>query len=168
MDKLSYMSYPDMPAIARQYGLKFAPNRVDRAGSSAPLRGRELIDAIKAGKVLPVPALVRLHERCADLANGSSVPADVVILCTGYRPAIGYLDFPYEVDRDGWLKRISDNIEDSVTEVAHYPGLYQVGRYYRGLGPLHNIRAEAKDAALRIRARHMQALNTNAQPQPDS
>jgi hypothetical protein len=76
-----------------------------------------------------------------------------VILCTGYRPAIGYLEFPYEVDRDGWLKRISDNIEDSVTEAAGYPGLYQVGRYYRGLGPLHNIRAEAKDAAQRIAAR---------------
>lgn len=173
MDRLSYMGYPDMPEIARKYGLKFAPNRVDRAGSSAPLRGRELLDAIKAGKVLPVPTLVRLHERCADLADGSTVPADVVILCTGYRPAIGYLDFPYEVDRDGWLKRISDDIEDSVTEVAGYPGLYQVGRYYRGLGPLHNIRAEAKDAALRIqasriRARHMQALNADAQPEPES
>jgi hypothetical protein len=151
-----------MPDLASRYGLKFAPNRVDRVGSSAPLRGRELIDAIKAGNVLPVAGLARLHDRCADLVDGSTVPADAVILCTGYRPAISYLDFPYDVDRDGWLRRISDDIEDSVTEVADYPGLYQVGRYYRGLGPLHNIRAEAKDAALRINALRNHALRIHA------
>lgn len=162
MDKISYMRYPDMPDLASRYGLKFAPNRVDRVGSSAPLRGRELIDAIKAGNVLPVAGLARLHDRCADLVDGSTVPADAVILCTGYRPAISYLDFPYDVDRDGWLRRISDDIEDSVTEVADYPGLYQVGRYYRGLGPLHNIRAEAKDAALRINALRNHALRIHA------
>ncbi|MDZ4763261.1 MAG: NAD(P)/FAD-dependent oxidoreductase [Chloroflexota bacterium] len=151
-NRISYMGYPDQDDLAAQYGVKFAPNRVDRVGSSAPIRGRELIDAIRAGNVRPVAGLARLHERRAALLDGTSVEADAVILGTGYRPAIQYLDFPYTVDKDGWLKRTSDEITDSVTAVAGYAGLYLVGRYYRGLGPLHNIRAEAHDAVTRIAA----------------
>jgi hypothetical protein len=152
-DAISYMGYPGMAEFARVYGLKFAPNREDRIGNSAPIRGPELLRAVRAGKVAPVAGLARLHGRCAELMDETKREVDVVILCTGYRPAISYLDFPYQVDRDGWLMRTSANIEDSVTEVAGYAGLYQVGRYYRGLGPLHNIRAEAKDAVERIRVR---------------
>lgn len=153
MDRIAYMGFPQMRQIAARYGVVFAPNRVDRAGSSAPVRGRALVDAMMAGRVRPSAGLARLRGLCAELMDGTSVAADAVILCTGYRPAIGYLDFPYEVDRDGWLRRISDKIDDSVTEAAGFVGLYQVGRYYRGLGPLRNIRAEAKDAAERIAVR---------------
>jgi cation diffusion facilitator CzcD-associated flavoprotein CzcO len=151
-DRISYMPYPDQDFLAREFGVKFAPNRVNRVGSSAPIRGRELIDAARAGHVRPTAGLVRLDGRCAVLSDGTRIETDAVILCTGYRPALGYLDFPYETDRDGWLRRISDDITDNVTQVAGCAGLYVVGRYYRGLGPLHNIRAEARDAATRIAA----------------
>lgn len=55
-----------------------------------------------------------------------------------------YLDIACESDIDGWPRRISDDIEGGYTQVLGYPGLYLVGRYYRGLGPLYNIRKEAR------------------------
>lgn len=81
--------------------------------------------------------------------DGSRVEVDAVIMCTGYRPVLNYLDIEYETDKDGWPQR-SDPLG---TEIAGYKGLYLVGRYYRGLGPLHNIRNEARVAVDAIGAR---------------
>jgi len=51
------------------------------------------------------------------------------------------------------LIRESDDIEGGSTEVKGCPGLHLVGRFYRGLGPLHNIRSEAHIAVDLIRER---------------
>jgi putative flavoprotein involved in K+ transport len=134
-------------------GLPLAPNRTDRRGSSAPVRGRGLIDAIRAGKVKPVAGLARFDKQDVELMDSSRLQVDTVILATGYRPALEYLDISYETDVDGWPRRISDDIEGGFTEVLGYPGLYLVGRYYRGLGPLYNIRHEAQTAVGEIQAR---------------
>ncbi len=148
VNKIVYQSYPDAHAI----GLKLAPNRTDRQGSSTPVRGRALIDAVKAGKIQPVAGIAQLEEHEAVLVDGSCYAIDSLILSTGYRPAIGYLDIDYEVDIDGWPRRISDDIEGGQTQVLGYPGLYLVGRFYRGLGPLNNIRREAATAVREIQA----------------
>lgn len=142
LNKVLYQGYSD----AGDLGMTLAPNRTNRRGSSAPVRGRELIDAIRAGTIRPVAGVTRLHGRCVELMDGSQHEVDTLILSTGYRPAISYLDIAYEVDQDGWPKRISDDIEGGSTQVRNYPGLHLVGRFYRGLGPLRNIRVEAKTA----------------------
>ena len=70
-------------------------------------------------------------------------------MCTGYRPVLDYLDIDYETDSEGWPLRS----DPDGTEIAGYPGLYLVGRYYRGLGPLHNIRSEARTTVKAIAER---------------
>jgi putative flavoprotein involved in K+ transport len=149
LNKIVYQSYRDL----KQLGLPLAPNRTDRKGSSAPVRGRQVIDAIQAGKVKPVAGLARFEPKGVELMDGSHYEIDTVVLSTGYRPAVDYLDIEYEPDIDGWPRRTSDEIEDGSTEVLGYPGLYLVGRFYRGLGPLHNIRHEAQTAVEQIRER---------------
>lgn len=127
-------------------GLPLAPNREDRVGTSAPVRGRGLVDGIRAGRIRPVAGLARLTRDSAVLLDGTTHPVDAVIMCTGYRPAIDYLDFPFEVDKDGWMVRRSEDSQ----QAAGYPGLYVIGRFYRGLGPLYNMRQEAEVAIREI------------------
>ncbi len=149
---LSYQSYPNMA----QYGLKTGRNREDRLGTSAPVRGPELIDAIRAGKLKAVAGLERVDGPCAELADGSRHAVDLIVLATGYRPAVGYLDFPFDTDRDGWPVR------DQGQEVAGYPGLYIVGRFYQGRGPLYNIKEEAGIAVQQIQKRLASITATEA------
>ncbi len=143
LDFVSYRRYPNMA----QYGLKTGRNRDDRLGTSAPVRGPELINAIRAGKLKPVVGLERVDGRCALLADGSRHEVDLIVLATGYRPVIGYLDIPFETDKDGWPLR------DEGQQVAGYPGLYIVGRFYQGRGPLYNIKQEAGIAVKQIQKR---------------
>jgi cation diffusion facilitator CzcD-associated flavoprotein CzcO len=119
-------------------GIQSGRNRQERLGMSAPVTGRELYDALKSGKIQPVKALARLSGHCAETADGQKYAVDAVILATGYRPAIDYLDIEYEPDFEGWPAR------DAGQEVAGYPGLYIVGRFYQGLGPVNNMRDEAQ------------------------
>jgi putative flavoprotein involved in K+ transport len=136
MRRISYRRPRDFSDL----GITIAPNRTDRVGTSAPVPERELVDNIRSGKIKPVKGLARLEGRCAFLADGSEYEVDSVIMSTGYRPALDYLDMEYAQDVDGWPVRVDPNL----TEIAGYPGLYLVGRYYRGLGPLNNVREEAR------------------------
>lgn len=147
LNRIVYQGYPDTDGL----GMTLAPNRTDRRGSSAPIRGRGLIDAVRAGCIVPVAGIASFHPAPAEasggvveLMDGSRHTVDAAILSTGYRPAIDYLDFPYETDTDGWPVRVSRNVEGGSPAVAGYAGLYLVGRFYRGLGPLNNIRHEAR------------------------
>lgn len=159
-DRILYMGYRDVSGL----GLKFAPNREERQGTGAPVRGPELIAAIRSGGVKPVVGVRALHPSaqpgmgCVEMDDGTTHEVNAIIFGTGYRPTLSYLDIDYTPDRDGWPLREGDDgskafLEGRVTAVAGYPGLYLVGRFYRGLGPLHNIRAESADAVQRIAAR---------------
>lgn len=145
INRVNYQSYGDLSDL----GLPIAPNRDDRVGTSAPARGRELIDAIRGGQIQATAGLARLDGPCAVLLDGTSLAVDAVIMCTGYRPVLDYLDIQYETDKEGWPLRS----DPRGTEIAGYPGLYLVGRYYRGLGPLNNIRHEARVTVAAIAAR---------------
>ncbi len=149
LSKMLYHSYPD----SRAAEVEIAPNRTDRQGTSTPIRGRGLIDAVRAGSIKPVRGVVRFHEKTVELADGRELEIDSVILCTGYRPVLDYLDIDYETDSQGYPKRADDMDEGGTTEVLGWPGLVLVGRYYRGLGPLYNVRNEAKQAVEEIQAR---------------
>jgi cation diffusion facilitator CzcD-associated flavoprotein CzcO len=149
LDRMVYQPFPDAP----DSGLILARNRTDRRGTSTPVRGRALLDAIRDVTLKPVAGIARFHENSVELCDGSHVEADSVILSTGYRPVLGFLDIPYETDSQGYPVRADSLDEGGTTEVLGYPGLYLVGRFYRGLGPLNNVRNEAKNAVEEIRAR---------------
>lgn len=149
LNKIVYQGYADAPSI----GVALAPNRTDRRGTSAPVRGRDLIDAVQAGAIQPVAGIAAFGaDGCVHLLDGTAHAVDTAILSTGYRPAIDYLDFPYTTDADGWPVRVSTEVEGGLTAVAGVTGLYLVGRFYRGLGPLNNIRHEAASAVREIQA----------------
>ncbi|MBE2271286.1 MAG: NAD(P)/FAD-dependent oxidoreductase [Anaerolinea sp.] len=136
LDRIVYQGYRDADDI----GLKFAPNREDRRGTGAPVRGHELIDAIRAGKIKPVAGLAALDGDHAVMDDGQRLAVDTIIFGTGYRPVLDFLDFPYQLDSDGWHIRL----DPDTYQVSGQPGLFVVGWFYRGLGPMHNIRAEAR------------------------
>jgi cation diffusion facilitator CzcD-associated flavoprotein CzcO len=147
LNALVYRGYPGMHRLP----ITFAPNREDRIGTSAPIRGRELYDALKHGRVNGVKGVARFSERCVELTDGSQHEIDTAILSTGYRVALDYLDIPFEKDHDGFPVRALDPIYgDQGMQVAGYPGLFWVGRYYRGKGALRNFRYEARIAAAQI------------------
>lgn len=145
---LVYRGYPNMKSLP----IKFAPNRLQRIGSSAPIRGRELYEALKNGGVVGVAGLARIAGGCAELSDGTRHEVDVIIMSTGYNPAVQYLDITFARDPEGWMIRAVDPIFGAEgMQVDGYNGLYLVGRFYRGYGALHNFRHEARIAAQQIK-----------------
>ncbi len=142
-NRISYQTYPEL----RDYGVPLAPNRTDRKGTGAPYRGPELLDALKTGNLKIVPGVDHFDAGGVLLTDGNRYELDTVLVATGYRPVVSYLDLPFETDVDGWPVR------DEGQEVAGAPGLYIVGRFYQGLGPLWNMKVESKVAVKQIQAR---------------
>jgi cation diffusion facilitator CzcD-associated flavoprotein CzcO len=68
-----------------------------------PLIDVGTIAAIKRGQIAVKPAVSHLTETGAELADGSAVALDAVVLATGYRPALAELvDVPGALDADGY------------------------------------------------------------------
>jgi len=144
-DHINFQSYPNIESL----GLPLAPNRDDRIGTSVPVRGPEFVQAIRSATIKPVCGLAALQGRCAILDDGSTHEVDVVILATGYQPALNYLDIDFDTDNQGWPLRDTQQHEGS-TALLDHAGLFLVGRCYRGLGALYNIPQEARMAAQQI------------------
>jgi cation diffusion facilitator CzcD-associated flavoprotein CzcO len=111
-----------------------------------PLIGFNLVDAIAAGKVKARPALDRFTEHGVRFADGSVENFDVVILATGFRPALQAFAVPPRVDRKGFAIR-SDRVRS-----ADFPDLFFVGHNYDATGGLRNIAQDAPLAAEAIAA----------------
>jgi dimethylaniline monooxygenase (N-oxide forming) len=69
------------------YGL---PEPDHRFGQAHPTVSGRILDRIGHGTIAPKPNISRLSEGSVEFADGSSVPADVVIYCTGYK-----ITFPF-------------------------------------------------------------------------
>jgi hypothetical protein len=107
-----------------------------------PLIGFNLVDAIRDGLVEVRGGVERLTARGASFVDGKSPteePFDVVILATGFAPALAPLGQLIRVDAKGFALR-----HDRVTGADH-DGLYFVGHNYDATGGLFNI---ARDAPL--------------------
>jgi putative flavoprotein involved in K+ transport len=143
-DHIIFMGFPDI----EQY-VRVAPNRDERQGSSVPVRGPELPRAFRSGTIKPVVGLKALHGDCVELDDGSQYEVDTVIMATGYRPVLNYLDLAFSTDAQGWPLRE----DEESTQLRGYPGLYLVGRYYRGFGAFYNMKVEAPIAVRLIQAR---------------
>ncbi|MGQ9888636.1 MAG: hypothetical protein ACUVSX_09120, partial [Aggregatilineales bacterium] len=132
----------------------------DSASGAAGTRGPELIHAVRRGAVRPVDAPLRFEGRAAIMPDGSRLEVDAVLLATGYRPALAYLDIVYATDEAGLpLRQRVDYpvyrgyLPHTGYEARGYPGLYIAGVFYQGRGALHNFNVEGAIIADQIARR---------------
>ncbi|NLX10954.1 MAG: NAD(P)/FAD-dependent oxidoreductase [Chloroflexi bacterium] len=150
--KIADLKFEDLDAL----GIKTPQNETDSTAAGGT-RGRELIEAVRAGRVRSVECPVRFHEDCVELADGSCAVVDAVIVATGYRPALfRYLDLgPVETNKDGWPLRVDEppgDVSAGRRQVKGFPGLYLVGVFYQGKGAMYNFNTEAAAAVEEIQA----------------
>jgi lysine/ornithine N-monooxygenase len=100
---------------------------------------------------------------------------DAVILATGYRPALAYLDIVYQTDEIGLpLRQPMDYpvyrgyLPHTGYEAQGYLGLYIAGVFYQGRGAMHNFNVEgaiiADQIAQRLAQRVAPAAHMSAAP----
>lgn len=141
-------------------GIRVPTNEAESSAAGGT-RGKELINAVKAGKVQCVAGPACFMPDYIELADGVMVGADVVIMATGYRPVLyDYLDISCDADDQGWPCRLDDLDEGGKRQVAGYPGLYLVGVFYKGKGAMYNFNTEAEQAVCEIQA-HLETLQEN-------
>jgi cation diffusion facilitator CzcD-associated flavoprotein CzcO len=141
---------PPRLADALMRRLRPAPRRAGIAWPAGPLTeaypvvGLELLDAVDAGSVTVRPEAVGLTPRGARFADGSEDAFDVIVLATGYRPALGPVAHHLRLDAAGRPR--SDGFA-----AAGAPHLYLVGYRYPTLETwLQRLRREAPAAARAI------------------
>jgi len=163
----------DYPA-AWLRGIK-APS-AGQLGTAIVMRGPELVHAVQKGQVICVDAPAQIHAHSVTLTDGSTHEIDALVIATGYRPALGFLqDIHITPDDQGWPKRfnsrpyaidytkltyhggydvggaIDEHFAPTLREIAGYAGLFQVGLYYKGKGAMYNFNVEAEIAAVQIK-----------------
>ena len=112
-----------------------------------PLIGFHLVDAIRNGHVQVRGAIARLTSAGVLFADGKTPeeqPFDVVILATGFSPALSLLGQSIRVDDKCFALR-SDRVAS-----ADHDGLYFVGHNYDATGGLFNIARDSRLVAKRI------------------
>lgn len=167
--RMETMGYPE----ARLRGIK-SPIAGQASGAAAT-RGPELIYAVRRGEVICVDGPRHVNTHSVTLNDGTTHDIDALVIATGYRPALNFLDRVTIVpDDQGWPKRynsqpysidyakltyrgtydsgddIDAEFEPTLREVKGYPGLFQAGLYYKGKGAMYNFNVEAEIAAGQI------------------
>ena len=109
-----------------------------------PVIGFHLVDAIREGTVRLRGGIASVSEMSVRFADGSEEPFDVILLATGFRPALELFRDPIAVDERGFTKRL-----DRVTSATE-PDLFFVGHNYDANGGLLNIRIDSQLVAQRV------------------
>jgi len=126
-----------------------------------PLIGFHLVDAIRDGLVKMRGGIARLTAAGAVFSDGKSPteePFDVVILATGFAPALASLGQLIRTDSKGFALR-RDRIES-----ADHDALYFVGHNYDATGGLFNIARDSRLVAERIA--ELDATDRSRPPRP--
>jgi len=162
--------YP--PALL--HGIK-APPPGQLSGAVA-VRGPELIHAVQRGQVICTDAPAQIRAHSVTLTDGSTHDIDALVIATGYRPALGFLQgIVLTPDEQGWPTRFNSRVyaidyaksthrgtydvgdaidakfQPTLRELAGQPGLFQVGLYYKGKGAMYNFNIEAEITAAQIK-----------------
>lgn len=111
-----------------------------------PVIGLRLSRALRAGAIRLKGGVSELVATGVRFSDGAAAPIDTIILATGYRAAVGFLDDPVRLDHCGFARR-----SDAVTS-ADQPNLYFVGHTPDTRGGLYRIARDATVAAARIKA----------------
>ena len=107
------------------------------------------IAKIKDGTIKVVPGIQRFDGANVVFEDGTSLPFDVVVLATGYRPGLDdFLEHAKElVDERGYPRELS-------VESARYPGLYFLGYKNPPAGFLRQIAIDSQAIAKCIAQKH--------------
>lgn len=133
--------------LQRRFGPPVLPTPKHSPLDAIPLIGFHLVDCIREGLVeLRLAAPVGYTEEGVRFSDGTSGAYDVVLLATGYAPALAPLGSLVRVDEKGFAVR-----RDRVTS-ADQPGLWFVGHNYDHTGGITNIRHDARLVAEAIAA----------------
>lgn len=131
-------------------------------------RGPELLNAVREGQVKPVRHPIRFDKHGAQLADGTYLELDTVVMATGFLPVLhNYMDIEMEFSNEtfrspggcdwdtgpnglrGWpLRDVSQH--PNGRQVVGHEGLYLVGVFYKGRGAFYNMGVEAQIAAEQI------------------
>ncbi len=132
-----------------RYGIK-VPGPGEESGA-AGTRGPELINAVRIGRVQPVGTPVGFDGQAVLLSDGSRLDIDVLLLATGFRPALDYLKVDYDIDGQGLPVReaqpypvYAGYAPHPGYQVKRYRGLFLIGIYYKGRGAMYNFNVEAE------------------------
>lgn len=131
--------------MEKKHGPPVLPRPSHSALDAIPLIGFHLVDTIREGLIeVRHAGLSELTETGARFSDGSEADFDVILLATGFAPALAPLGDAVRTDVKGFAKRT-----DRVTS-ADQEGLYFVGQNYDSTGGLSNIRRDAQLVAERI------------------
>lgn len=111
-----------------------------------PIVGFHLRDSVRAGAVRVKPAVAELTGSGVRFVDDRTLPVDTLILATGYRAAVGFLNGAVRLDPCGFPERAGR------VASADAPGLCFVGHTYDIRGGLYNIGRDAGRAAAAIKS----------------
>ena len=146
-----------------EYGLPIPEeglfSRMRRTGQAPAIVDKEVIEAVKAGRIEVVRGVESLDATGVTLAGGARVEPDAVVAATGYRRALEPLVGHLGVLGEGGTPR-------AVGEAPAAPGLRFIG-YVSRPGALGYMSKESKRAAKAI-ARELRGGGNGAAPQPQA
>ncbi len=150
---------------AEDFGLWNPP---PNTGMAVAYRGPELINAVRDGRVKAVRHPICFDKNGAELADGTYLELDMIIMATGFFPVLHkYMDVELQVNREmvypssgcdwdigpngkrGWPMRDLSQHPNG-RQVLGHEGLYLVGVFYKGRGAMFNMPIEAQIAAEQI------------------
>lgn len=120
---------------------KPAGSVLDKPG--VPIIGLEFLRYAREGKIRVAGAIEHFTDTGVRFSDGREETLNAVILATGYRPALGYLEGVIALDAEGFP-------ELDGLRAKGIPNLYFVGMHYDLLGTLFNISREAPVVAAEI------------------
>jgi dimethylaniline monooxygenase (N-oxide forming) len=97
------------------------PQPHHKPGQSHPVQSEGIRDALRAGLVTPRPAIERLDGDHVVFADGSRVPADLIVWATGYNVSFPFLDPELIAAKDNDLPLWKRTVHPDL------PGLYFIG-----------------------------------------
>ncbi len=109
-----------------------------------PVIGFHLVDAIREGLVKLRGGIDRIEKNGVRFLDGNEEPFDVILLATGFKPALDFFREPVDVDEKGFAQR-----RDRVWSASEQ-ALFFVGHNYDANGGLLNIRIDSKLVAERV------------------
>ena len=131
-------------AVGRLRGPRVMPSAARTPCPKVPLIGLELAKALRSGTIRLRGGLTGFTEEGVRFSDGTEQAFEDVILATGFRAALGFLDGEIALDPCGFGRR-----RDRVVSLDH-TGLCFVGHNYDTRGGLYNISIDAPRAAREI------------------
>ncbi len=101
-----------------------------------PVIGFALAEGIRSGKIALHPGISRAGASEVVFADGAEKEFDAIILATGFRAAVSFMEERFESDRVGFP--VSDRVRCSTL-----PNCWVLGHRYAAVGALANIRRDA-------------------------